>query len=120
MTNKLVARAFVALNTLADDERERIAWEIIHRVEDKTAWDRLVAQPRTREWLAVHAKQALKTYEGVRKGTSYTFVSVIPEHIQREAGYWKGFDDLPGDIRKLAEKKLSVVANGTGPSKFAV
>jgi len=41
----LVEKAFEALKTLPEVDRERIAWEIIQRVEDKTEWDRIIALP---------------------------------------------------------------------------
>ena len=100
----LLKRAFEALKTLPEVDRERIAWEIIERVEDKTEWDRIVASPEAQQWLEREAKKALKVYRKMRDKLSLTFVSVTQDKLLREEAYWTQFDDLPADIRKLAEE----------------
>ena len=61
----LLNRAFEALKSLPEVDRERIAWEIIERVEDKTEWDRIVAAPESRAWLEGEAKKALREYKKI-------------------------------------------------------
>lgn len=100
----LLERAFEALKTLPEIDRDRIAWEIIERVEDKTEWDRIIAAPESQQWLERQAKKALKTYAKVRNKLSMTFLSVAQDKLLREDSYWTEFDDLPEDIRKLAEQ----------------
>lgn len=100
----LLERAFEALKTLPETDRDRIAWEIIERVEDKTEWDRIIAAPESQQWLAAQAKKALKTYAKMRNKLSMTFLSVAQEKLLREDSYWAEFDDLPAEIRKLAEQ----------------
>ena len=100
----LLHRAFEALKTLPEVDRERIAWEIIERVEDKTEWDRIIATPESRRWLESQAAAALRAYEKISSKISQTFISVPHDNLLREEAYWRHFDDLPGEIRKLAEK----------------
>ena len=104
----LLNRAFDALKTLPKNDQERIAWEIIHRVEDKTEWDRIISQPESQAWLAEQATKALKTYRKIKSKLSLNFVSVPSEGILREDSYWKSFDDLPLDIKKLAEENYQL------------
>jgi hypothetical protein len=99
----LLNRAFDALKTLPEIDRERIAWEIIERVEDKTEWDRIISSPEAQRWLEQQAKKALQVYRKMRDKLSLTFVSVTQDKLLREDAYWTQFDDLPQDIRKLAE-----------------
>ena len=101
---RLLKRAFEALKTLPEVDRERIAWEIIERVEDKTEWDRIIAAPEAQRWLERQAKKALKVYRKMRDKLSMTFISVAQDKLLREEAYWTQFDDLPEDIRKLAEE----------------
>ena len=70
----LLNRAFEALKTLPEIDRERIAWEIIERVEDKTEWDRIIATPESQKWLEQQAKKALQVYRKMRDKLSMTFV----------------------------------------------
>jgi len=100
----LLNRAFEALKTLPEVDRERIAWEIIQRVEDKTEWDRIISSPEAQRWLERQAKKALQVYRKMRDKLSLTFVSVTQDKLLREEAYWTKFDDLPQEIRKLAEE----------------
>ena len=99
----VVDRAFEALKTLPEKERERIAWEIIERVEDKTEWDCLVNSPQAQAWLADAAQRALKAYTKIAKNLSMKFISLGLDNLLREGTYWETFDDLPEDVRKLAQ-----------------
>ncbi len=100
----LLNRAFEALKSLPEVDRERIAWEIIERVEDKTEWDRIISSPEAQRWLEQQAKKALQVFRKMRDKLSMTFVSVAQDKLLREEAYWTQFDDLPRDIRKLAEE----------------
>ena len=100
----LLNRAFEALKSLPEIDRERIAWEIIERVEDKTEWDRIISSPEAQRWLEQQAKKALQVFRKMRDKLSMTFVSVAQDKLLREEAYWTQFDDLPQDIRKLAEE----------------
>lgn len=100
----LLKRAFEALNTLPEADRERIAWEIIERVEDKTEWDRIISSPEAQRWLERQAKKALQVYRKMRDKLSLTFLSVSQDKLLREEAYWTRFDELPEEIRKLAEE----------------
>ena len=111
---KLLDRAFEALKTLPEVDRERIAWEIIHRVEDKTEWDRLIALPKSQQWLETAAKKALKGYGKIKNKLSLTFVSVATDNILRKEAYWTSFDDLPVDIKKLAEENYQLWKENPG------
>lgn len=104
----LVEKAFQALNTLPLEDRERIACEIIERVEDKTEWDRLIASDGAQAWLAEASKKALKQYQKVAKKLSMKFVSLGLDNLLREGSYWDSFEDLPDDVRKLAEKNYQL------------
>ena len=105
---EILNKAFEALKTLPDEDRERIAWEIIERVEDKTEWDRIVSAPGSQQWLEKHAKKALREYEKINKKLSLTFISIPQGNLLREESYWKHFDELPSKIRKLAEKNYQL------------
>jgi len=100
----MLEKAFEALKTLPEVERERIAWEIIERVEDKTEWDRLIATPEAQEWMEKASRKALKTYTKIATRLSMKFVSLELGNLLREGTYWDVFNDLPEDIRKLAEE----------------
>jgi hypothetical protein len=104
----LLDKAFKALSTLPKEDRDRIAWEIIERVEDKSEWDRMIALPEAHLWLEKEADRALKTYRKMRKPLSQAFVSVSPEPLLREDAYWRHFDDLPAAVRKLAESNYEL------------
>lgn len=100
----MLNRAFEALKTLPAVDRDRIAWEIIERIEDKTEWDSLIASPEAQDWLAEEARKALKEYGKISKKISMTFISVMQDNLLRERAYWTQFDDLPDEMRQLAEK----------------
>lgn len=100
----LLDRAFAVLKTLPAADQERIAWEIIERVQDKTEWDRIISLPQSQKWLEKEAKRALREYKKIRNKLSMTFISVAHDDLLREDAYWKNFDDLPADMRKLAEE----------------
>ena len=105
---EMLEKAIAALKTLPEMDRERIACEIIERVEDKTEWDRIIAAPESQVWLEKTAKSALKAYDKTARKISMSFVSPGLEHLLREDQYWKSFDDLPVDLRKLAEKNFQL------------
>lgn len=111
---EIFERAIAALNTLAPEDRERLAWEIIERVESKTEWDGLIKAPRAQAWLRKSAKKALKSYEKIHRSISQTFISVPSENLLREGSYWGQFDDLPADIRKLAESNYHLWKDSPG------
>lgn len=96
-------RAVAALMTLPENERDRIAWEIIERVEDKTEWDRIIASPQAQAWLETAARKALKEYAKIAKKLSMKFVSLGLDSLLREGSYWASFDELPEDVRKQAQ-----------------
>lgn len=108
---EVLDRAFKALKTLPEAERERIAWEIIERVEDKTEWDRIIATETAQAWLECASKKALKSYAKVAKKLSMKFVSLGLDNLLREGAYWETFDDLPDDIRKLAQTNYKLWKN---------
>ncbi len=105
---KLLDQAFAAIRTLPEADRERIAWEIIERVEDKTEWDRLITSDEAHAWMEKATKTALKEYVKIAKKLSMKFVSLGMDSLLREGTYWESFDDLPEDIRKLAEKNYKL------------
>ncbi|HEY9079465.1 hypothetical protein [Magnetovibrio sp.] len=106
--DELLTKAFEALKTLPAEDRERIAFEILERVEDKTEWDRLIASPEAQAWMERSAKKALKIYDKIAKKMSMKFVSLGLDNLLREGTYWETFDDLPEDVRKLAEKNYQL------------
>lgn len=99
----IVDMAVEALMALPKVDRDRIAWEIIERLEDKNEWDRIVSSERSREWLEKHADLTLKKYSAIAKKLQSSPISLPNEEYLRKDGYWNAFDDLPQDIRKLAE-----------------
>ena len=113
----LVEKAFEALKTLPEVDRERIAWEIIQRVEDKTEWDRIIALPDSQNWLAESAKKALKAYAKNRKKLSMTLIAIDQDQPPREEAYWHHFDDLPAEVRELAEENFHLWKEKTPQSK---
>ena len=104
----IVDKAVTALMTLPKEERDRIAWEIIERIEDKSEWDRLVASPASQSWLERAAQKALKAYEKQERRLSFHVISLPFEDYLREDSYWQAFDNLPEDIRRLAEKNYKL------------
>lgn len=105
---KLLEQAFEALRTLPSEDRDRIAYEILARVEDKTEWDKLIASSEARSWLEKEAARATKQYTKMRRPLSVGFVSLSHDAFLREDSYWQNFDDLPADIRKLAESNYAL------------
>jgi len=105
---KFLNQAFEALKTLPEEDRERIAWEIIERVEDKVEWDRIVSTPSSQQWLETQAKKALKKSQKISDKLSLTFISVPQDNLLREESYWSHFDKLPPQIRELAEKNYQL------------
>ena len=110
---EMLEKAIAALKTLPEVDRERIAWEIIERVEDKTEWDRIIAAPESQVWLEKTAKAALKAYDKTARRISMSFVAPGFDTLLREEAYWKSFDDLPEDLRKLAEKNFQLWKENT-------
>ncbi len=106
--SEIVDKAIAALMEQPKAERDRIAWEIIERLEDKTEWDRLVFTQKSQDWLAVAAAAALKTYKKIEGQMSFTLISLPSEEYLREDSYWKGFDELPKETRKLAERNYKL------------
>ena len=104
----IVDQAVEALMTLAKPERDRIAYEIIERIEDKSEWDRIVSSAASQKWLEKAADKTLKTYERQELRLSYHLISLPSEEYLREDSYWQAYDDLPDDIRKLAEKNYKL------------
>ena len=100
---ELLKKAFDALKTLPAEDRERIAWEIIERVEDKAEWDKIISAQKSQRWLEKEAARALKEYEKISKPLAMSFISLGNDNLLREEAYWRHFDDLPAEIRKLAE-----------------
>lgn len=98
----ILNKAFEALKTLPKKDRDRIAWEILERVEDKNEWDRLITLPGARRWMEKEAAVALKKYKKMRRPLEVSFVSVSRDAMLREDAYWRHFDELPLAVRKLA------------------
>lgn len=105
---EVLDRAFKALKTLPEVERERIAWEIIERVEDKTEWDKIISSEGAQSWLEDASKKALKKYTKVADKLAMKFISLNMDNVLREGAYWDSFDDLPEDVKKLAEKNYKL------------
>jgi hypothetical protein len=98
----ILTKAFDTLKTLPAEDRDRIAWEILERVEDKTEWDRLIVLPEALRWLEKEAAIALKKYKKMSRPLEVAFVSVGRDAMLREDAYWRHFDELPAPVRKLA------------------
>ena len=112
--DKLIDRAIEALKSLPPEDCERIAWEIIERVEDKTEWDAIIATPKAQLWLEKEAAGALKKFKKIEKNLSRTFISIPHDHLLREEPYWNHFDELPQEIKKLAEKNYRLWKESPG------
>jgi len=97
-------QAIAALKALPQVDRERISWEIIKRLEDKGEWDALVSTDAAQAWLAKAAEAALVEYDKVTRRQSIAPIAAVQASSLREETYWAEFDDLPDDLRKLAEK----------------
>ena len=101
--SEIVDKAVEALMALPKGDRDRIAWEIIERLEDKNEWDNIVSSSNSRKWLEQAADKALKQYKAIEKKLAFSPVSLPSQEYLREDSYWNGFDDLPRDVQKLAE-----------------
>lgn len=98
-------KAISALNALPEEDRERIAAEIIERLEDKSEWDRLVSSEQSQKWLEEMARDALASYSKISKRVTRNLISLPPsENKFRGEAYWRYFDELPHDVRVRAEK----------------
>ncbi len=104
----IVDKAVEALMAQPKAERDRIAYEIIERLEDKSEWDRLVSSPQSQLWLEEAADDTLKKYAKQQQRLSHHLISLPSEEYLREDSYWKGYDELPSDIRKLAERNYKL------------
>ncbi len=104
----IVDKAVEALMSLSKVERDRIAYEIIERIEDKSEWDQLVTSKASQDWLAEAASKTLKAYQKQQTRLSYHLISLPCEEYLREESYWSNYDELPDDIRKLAEKNYKL------------
>ncbi|PLX37358.1 MAG: hypothetical protein C0605_07650 [Hyphomicrobiales bacterium] len=100
----IVDQAIQALMTLPTEERDRIAYELIERLEDKNEWDGIVWTPKSQAWLEKASAKTLKTYEKQASRLSYHLISLPSEEYLREDSYWKAYEDLPQPTRALAEK----------------
>lgn len=106
---EILDRAIAALKALPQDERERIAWEIIERLEDKSEWDRLVSSEKSRKWLEESAHHALSAYRKISRHMSGSLISLPPaDNRIRGESYWRYFDELPEEVRKQAEKNYKL------------
>ena len=106
---KILDRAIAALNSLPSEESERIAWEIIERLEDKSEWDCLVSSETAQRWLEQSAKQALSAYKKTAMRSSGNLISLPPSEIRiRSDSYWNCFDELPREVRVQAEKNYDL------------
>jgi len=105
---QILEQAISALREMPTVDSERIAWEIIERLEDKNEWDRIVGMDKSQNWLGSAAEKALREYEKISKHLSLSAISVPFDNLLREGAYWKGFDDLPADVRILAENNYKL------------
>ncbi|MBC8268783.1 MAG: hypothetical protein H8E36_08545 [Rhodospirillaceae bacterium] len=103
-----INKAFDLLKTFPKEDRDRISLEIIERLEDKAEWDKITSTPKSQKWLEVQSKRALKECEKHINKLSLTFLSMPLDNLLREKAYWKQFDELPFQIRKLAEKNYQL------------
>ncbi len=106
--SEIVDQAVAALMAQPKAERDRIAWEIIERLEDKSEWDKLVMSADSQKWLEQAARKALATYKTMERRLSMPLISLPSEEYLREDSYWNGFDELPDEMRKLAEKNYKL------------
>ncbi|HHN73051.1 MAG TPA: hypothetical protein ENK13_03075 [Thermopetrobacter sp.] len=107
-------RAIAALRSLPDEERERLSWEIIQRVESKNEWDTLTRTPGARKWMREAAEKALREYRTIARRLGYSQLSVPVDNVLRESSYWAKFDELPDDIRRLAEENYQLWRQNRG------
>ena len=115
--DKIFNKAIEALKALPAQDRERISWEILQRLEDKNEWDRIVSTDQAQNWLAKSSKEAIREYDKMAKRMSSSPISICSDASLREDSYWNRFDDLPEDVRKLAEANFKLWQdNPTHPS----
>ena len=105
---ELLEKAFAALKSLPDEDRERLAYEILERVEDKTEWDNLIKRPASQQWLDTASRAALKAYKKSTPKVSMVYINSALDTPLREGAYWEGYDQLPLDVRKLAEENFQL------------
>ena len=101
--SELLDKAVEAIKTMPLEDQDRISWEIIERIEDKTEWDRIISSTEARNWLKKEGAWAIREYKKLSKGLSLSFISIPRDHMLRESPYWNHFDELPDDIKALAE-----------------
>ena len=101
-------RAMAALKQLPADERERISAEIIERLDDRSQWDSLVNSHKSYAWLKKNADSALREYDKIAKKLSGGMVNVPFDNLLRESGYWASMENLPEEVRKMAEKSYKL------------
>ena len=107
--DKILDRAIAALKALPADEGERIAWEIVERLEDKSEWDRLVSSDKAQGWLADAAEAALAAYAKFAKHRPGDMLPLPPAQVRiRSDSYWRCFDELPHEVRVQAEKNYDL------------
>ena len=104
----ILDQAIAALKALPVTESERIAWEIIERLDDKSEWDQVVQAAQSQQWLERQSKLALDAYEKVSKSLAKSHISLPRDDYLREDAYWKGFDELPDEVRELAESNFKL------------
>ena len=106
---EILDRAVAALKALPKEDRERIASEIIERLEDKSEWDRLVSSEKSRKWLEEEAKHALSAYSKISMRMTRNLISLPPANNRiRGESYWRYFDELPEEVRVQAEKNYKL------------
>ena len=96
-------RAMDALKALPAKDRDKLCWEIVERIEDKSQWSTMVATPASQRWLEKTAKTNLAIYSKQTKRVVQSPLTVSTEGFQREPGYWNTFAELPAGLQALAE-----------------
>ncbi len=105
---EIFEKAMAAMKALPDADRERISWEIIERLEDKSEWDRIVSSDASRQWLEKAARKALREHDRIYRHLTISHISIPSDNLLREGSYWKGFDELPEEVRNLAESNYNL------------
>ncbi len=106
---EILERAVAALKALPKEERERFAWEILERLEDKNEWDRIVSSEAAQKWLKEAAEAALRAYSKVSTHMTGTLLSLPPAMNRlRSDAYWRYFEELPPEVRVQAEKNYAL------------
>ena len=106
--DKSFEKVVVALQSLPEDERERISAEILERLEDRSQWEDLVHRQVAYDWLKKHAGKAVREYNKIARKLSGGMVNVPFENLLREGNYWKSMEKLPEEVRKKAEKTYAM------------